>query len=201
MNDFTNFLKKIAEQCEKKSINPKSIKMKIYLTGFMGAGKSRLGKGVAQKLSVPFIDTDLIIENKKQKSVADIFATDGEAEFRRLESLMIKDIAASPYPFIVALGGGTLTNENNYQKAANSGVIIYIKSSAEEILKRVNRSDKRPLLKNKYYDEKLKFIKSLLTEREQQYLRANIIFERDGFPLEKLIHQLETIIKGYYAEH
>ena len=170
------------------------MKKHIYFTGFMGAGKSRLGRELAARISWPFLDSDLVIEEREQKSVAEIFKIYGEQFFRDKEHQLLAEISKLSEPTIVALGGGMLKNEDNLKLAMESGLVIYIKSSPESILQRVNYSDKRPLLSGKSDQEKLNIIRKMIDERKDIYEKAPVILERDGYTLDELLTKIEEII-------
>jgi len=176
------------------------MKNHIYFTGFMGAGKSRLGRELAVRISWPFIDTDKVIEEREHKTVSEIFKTEGESFFRDKERQILSEISKSEQPMIVALGGGMLKNPDNFKLASQSGLIIYIQSAPEAVLERVKHSDKRPLLHGKSNQEKLNLIREMLDERKEVYEKAHIIFNRDGYELEELLIKLEKIIIEHTKE-
>ena len=119
----------------------------IILTGFMGTGKTSVGKLVAKKLNRSFVDTDRIIEMKAQKSIPRIFSEDGEAKFRHLETILCKELEAED-KFIISTGGGMLLDINNRKIMGNSGIIICLSCSVDEIIRRLKKENtiKRPLL-------------------------------------------------------
>ncbi len=157
----------------------------IFLNGFMGAGKSKIGPLVAERLNCPFFDTDKIIEQGAGKKIIDIFNEDGEAAFRKIEHSVLLQLIKTNSRSVIALGGGALVNPENKKLADKSGSIVYIKSSPQEIFKRVKHTSKRPLLRVER-DENFEFnlvqkIEALLKERKSVYESAEIIIERDGF--------------------
>jgi shikimate kinase len=180
------------------------MKKHIFLNGFMGAGKSKIGPVLAGRLACPFYDSDRMIEQQAGKKVSDIFQQDGEAEFRKWESRVIERLAAEKVKSVIALGGGALLSEKNRAQARQSGIIIYVKSSPHKILERVKDSKKRPLLnipKDKNFEDNLlKMIKDLLTKRQEIYESADLIFERDDFEYQEAAeHLYQEIIK--YEKH
>ena len=182
------------------------MKKHIYLTGFMGAGKSRVGRTFARQWNWPFYDTDSIIEKESAKSVKEIFETDGEDLFRLLEKEVIKKLASETYPAIISLGGGALMDPENFNLIRETGLLIYIKSAPEFLFERVHHTDKRPLLKtdrDENFDKNLLTkIKNLLELREPVYQQADIVFERDGLKAEAIYRQLdESIRKKWDAEY
>lgn len=176
-------------------------KKHIFLTGFMGAGKSKIGKLLAEKLSYPFYDSDKLIEQDAGKSVKDIFEQNGESHFRELEVQEIKNLCARTEPSVIALGGGALNNLDNLKLVDTHGISIYIKSSPESIFERVKHSKKRPLLNieegENFKDQMLNKIKQLLDDREKIYQKADIVFIRDGLELENIVDVLSNKISAF----
>ena len=117
----------------------------IYLVGFMGTGKSAVGRELAKKQKSRFIDLDELIELKEQRSITDIFAREGEAYFRRLESRVLKEVAKEKN-FVVGCGGGIVLNKNNIKTMKDTGIVICLSAKPEVILKRVCGCTHRPLL-------------------------------------------------------
>lgn len=117
----------------------------IYLIGFMGAGKSTVGSMVASRLGRPFIDMDSAIESEAGFNASEIFASQGEDEFRRLESLALQRIAVGPGA-VVACGGGVVVRDENRVLLKASGCVVYLKVSAAQSLARIGDTATRPLL-------------------------------------------------------
>jgi shikimate kinase len=118
----------------------------VYLTGFMGAGKSVVGKELARLLRRPFVDLDLFIEREAGSSVASLFARRGEAAFRRLERRALLR-TAKRRGVVVALGGGTLLNPKNRAIVERTGLLVNLSCSRAELVRRLRpMRDKRPLL-------------------------------------------------------
>lgn len=115
----------------------------VVLTGFMGAGKSTVGREIARQLDVEFVDTDTELEQRSQRSIPEIFVTDGEAAFRALEAQTVLDVLAT-HGGVIALGGGSVTNAAIVDALAEHHV-VYLKITAEQGFSRVSGSD-RPLL-------------------------------------------------------
>ncbi len=146
----------------------------------MGAGKSKVGRLVAERLSIPFVDTDDLIEARTGRSIADIFSTDGEAEFRRSETDVIID-ALSGDRKVIALGGGAATRDENWEIIDRTGAFtVYLKASPNTILERVADHTHRPLLAGLTRDEMLAKITRMLAEREPQYERAQLVIPTDN---------------------
>jgi shikimate kinase len=122
------------------------MRLTVYLTGFMGAGKSVVGKELARLLRRPFVDLDLFIEREAGSSVASLFARRGEAAFRRLERRALLRTAKRS-GVIVALGGGTLLNPKNRAVVEKTGLLVNLSCSRAELIRRLRPvREKRPLL-------------------------------------------------------
>lgn len=143
----------------------------VILTGFMGTGKTSLGKLLATKLGRPFIDIDKKIEDAAQLSIPMIFERYGEAHFRELEKAAVKELSQRR-GLVIATGGGTVKDEENIRLLKSSGVMICLTAEPEEIFNRTARRGERPVLDGGG-DERLETIKRLLAERKQYYDRAD----------------------------
>lgn len=138
----------------------------IILTGFMGTGKSTLGRRLAARLGFRFVDTDLLIEERIGQTIADLFATQGEAAFRRLETDLAKELADQS-GLVIATGGGLVLNPLNVKILQQSGLILCLTATPEEILERISRQQHiRPLLQD---PAPLNKIRELLAQRDSCY--------------------------------
>ena len=147
--------------------------MKIFLIGFMGCGKTTVGKKLAGKLGFNFIDLDEHIERRHGKSVSEIFETEGEEKFRALESAGLKEIIAGDNT-VIATGGGTPCFNNNMELINNKGISVYLKMSVDSLANRLgNAKSIRPLIKGLSEEELKNYILNKLTEREAYYLQAH----------------------------
>ena len=147
------------------------MKDNIILTGFMGTGKTSLGKLLATKLGRPFVDIDKKIEAEQKLSIPKIFEQFGEEHFRALEKSAVKELSERR-GLVIATGGGTIKDEENLQLLKNSGVLICLTTEPEEIFNRTARRGERPVLDGGG-DERLATIKKLLAERKKFYDRAD----------------------------
>lgn len=166
---------------------------KIFLLGFMGVGKTTIGKRLAKKLSTKFIDTDQLIEAKFGCSVSEFFEKFGESTFRKEEHSVLKDIIAQRKQAVISVGGGLPCFHNNMELMNQNGITVYLQRPPKELFQRLQQGKhKRPLLADKTDSELLDFIQKSLTEREAYYNRAHIIASREQQEPKDLI---ELIIK------
>ncbi|SFR40245.1 shikimate kinase [Yoonia tamlensis] len=118
----------------------------VVLVGMMGCGKSAIGRNLAERLAVPFVDSDAAIEKAAQLTIAEIFARDGEAFFREREAEVLRRILSGP-PGIVSTGGGAFMAERNRASIAEMGVALWLDADLETLWERVRHKDTRPLLR------------------------------------------------------
>ena len=145
----------------------------IFLTGFMATGKSKIGPILARRLDRIFVDTDELIVEAAGKSIPRIFAEDGEAAFRRIERGCVAHAAGMPAA-VIALGGGALTQEGNWDTIRASGVCLCLQASAETIFTRLRRTEgERPLMAGLTDEDRMAKIRSMLAARAPFYDRAD----------------------------
>jgi shikimate kinase len=138
----------------------------IILTGFMGTGKSTIGRLLASRLGRPFIDMDAFIEVRERVSIAQIFSEKGERYFRSLESALCKELAAK-HSLVIATGGGTLTTDENLIAMQQSGIVICLDANETALWQRLaDQSDDRPMLSGK---DKFREIQKLYAMRKPAY--------------------------------
>ena len=116
----------------------------LIICGFMGSGKTTVGKALAEHLNMEFIDTDAEIVKRQGRSISDIFATDGEQYFRRLETELIKELSEKEN-LVISLGGGLAANRVNHPYLKAAGRVILLDCDIEETLKRILGDTSRPL--------------------------------------------------------
>ena len=161
---------------------PSSTSHNVILIGFMGTGKTSIGRRVAQSLGFEFVDTDVLIVESEGKPIKDIFSDEGEDYFRDLETQMIQD-CGDRWNQVLATGGGIVLREENQQLLADCGYVIWLKASAEAILERVSRNRERPLMQT---TDPLQTIKDLLQEREKLYAStADFTIDTNGLTLDE----------------
>jgi shikimate kinase len=147
---------------------------KIYLIGFMGSGKSTLGRSLARKLGWSFSDMDKMIVQQEGKTIPEIFADYGETRFREIESKMLRTFSCRTN-LVISTGGGAPCTGENMDFMLNTGLTVYLKMPPEQLKQRLSDSSgERPLLKGLTGDELLEYIETKLAEREKWYNRAEI---------------------------
>lgn len=167
--------------------------MNIILIGYMGSGKTTLGKKLASRLRLQFIDTDRIIEHEENCSIAEIFSKHGENHFRELEKRLVLQLKEKDN-LLISTGGGMPCFNNVMDDLNESGTTIYLKRTAKELVNRIlNSKKKRPLTEGKSENELIQFIENALKEREVFYEKAHIIADRNV----QNITSLELMVKTY----
>lgn len=169
--------------------------MRIFLIGFMGSGKTTLGKQLARKLGYRFIDQDDYIEETSGLTIAEYFSRNGEQAFRKYEHEALKNLLEFDN-VVISTGGGTPCFFNNIDIMNENGLAIYLRMKPEVLKSRLKHAQaERPLIKGKTEEELLEFIKFKLTEREPFYLKAKHVIESMDLKSDDL-HQLVS----YYME-
>ena len=163
----------------------------IVLTGFMGTGKTTIGKALAQMLHMKLVDVDEEIESAQGMTISDIFKTYGEQHFRDIETAMIKKLSQDQN-IIISTGGGAVLREENMAALKEKGTIFCLNASAETILERTGRSQDRPLLK---VENPKKKISELLCHRRPFYEKAGVMIETDGKSPLIIAEEIVEIVK------
>ena len=162
--------------------------------GFMGSGKSTIGKKLANKLNCTHIDLDTLIERNYNTSIYNIFIKSGENQFRKLESITLKSISTSN--IVISTGGGTPCFLDNIKWIKENGISIYLTLDEKSIYNRLKKSKKdRPLINSLNDNELKKFIKRSLTEREKFYNEANIRTKSLNLKIKDLIKLINDYSK------
>ncbi|MFD0963910.1 shikimate kinase [Pseudofulvibacter geojedonensis] len=172
--------------------------MIIVLLGYMGCGKSTIGKELAKTLSFSFVDLDNYIEKKEAMSVTNIFKSKGEIYFRKKEHEYLKELTSNSDKLILSLGGGTPCYANNMRVLDREGInSIYLSVSVKELSKRLfNEKEERPLIANIETEEELQsFIGIHLFERSSFYSQARTVIKTDGLTIKNIV---ENIIGSLY---
>lgn len=165
--------------------------MLIFLIGYMGCGKSTLGKGVARKLLMNFCDMDTLIEKQEMLSTAEIFNTKGEEYFRKLENETLNNFTISQN-LVIATGGGAPCYYDNIDIMNSKGVTIYLNIKPGILASRLKNSRaQRPLIASKSEDELLQFIESTLEQRKIFYEKAQYIVSGDNIKVDDIINKIK----------
>ncbi|MDP4267400.1 MAG: shikimate kinase [Bacteroidota bacterium] len=168
--------------------------MKIFLIGFMGSGKSTIGKRLAKLLDYSFVDMDLQIEKVMGKPVISIFSEDGEDFFRKTESEVLNDLIKGDN-IVIATGGGCPCHSDNMKLINQNGISIYFKMAPESLFQRlINARRERPLISSLSQDQLLVYIKNTLNEREEYYLKSNFIVKGESLRAETLLDLLNPVM-------
>jgi shikimate kinase len=177
----------------------KQVKTNIALIGFMGTGKSSVGRVLARRLGRQFIELDALIEKNAGKSIPEIFQHDGEIGFRELEIQTIKDIE-SEKNVVVACGGGVVLNKINIDRLKEGGVVVYLTAAPNVILQRTSRDPLvRPLLN---VADPVSRIKELLKFRKPLYERAaDITINTTRLNIDSVVREIIETLKGNESFH
>lgn len=166
----------------------------IILIGFMGSGKSTMGKLLANKLNCPFVDTDHYIEKKEGRSICEIFADDGEEYFRTAETEVVKELLSKKEKRVIALGGGTPLKEENRAIISNKDAyVIFLKVTASVAYERLKDDTQRPLLQVDNPKEK---IENLLAIRNPIYESvADYVLLEENKTLDDVFYELSEVVR------
>ena len=169
----------------------------IFLTGFMGVGKTQVGRILARELGRCFLDTDRMIEQCAGKTIAEIFADEGEAHFRQLERDCVLETCQRP-DAVVALGGGAITRADNIEAVRGAGILVCLKADVDTIFARVKRRSNRPLLAGLDPQAQRAKIETLLRERAPFYDQAHIeLYTTQAQTPEDTAGQLRALLENY----
>lgn len=158
--------------------------MRIYLIGYMGSGKSTLGRRLSKHLDLQFVDMDHYIEERNCKTVPQIFAEEGEAEFRKKERKALEELAEFTH-IVIATGGGAPCFFDNIDLMNKSGKTVYLNINPKILADRLLTSKtERPLIKGKSRDELVTFIDETLRKRNEFYLQAQYQITEPDIDLE-----------------
>lgn len=172
-----------------RSTHLNAAEVNLYLVGFMGTGKTTVGRAAALRLGFECIDSDHEIERKIGKSIPQIFADDGEPAFRRME----REFVMSGHPArrtVVACGGGLVVQPGLAEELSNRGVVVCLHASLATVLERAARHTNRPLLNVPNPEER---VRVLFAEREPIYRRAGTLVLTDSRPLREVVAHVVRI--------
>lgn len=166
----------------------------ILLVGPMGAGKSTIGRHLADLLDLPFVDVDSEIESRAGADIQWIFDMEGEQGFRDRESKVLKDLASHDQPQVIATGGGIVVREENRTILRNSGKVIYLSATAEQLFERTRRDKSRPLLQ---VEDRRAVIEQLIETRDPLYKQvADMVFPSGSTQPYKLAKKLAEALSA-----
>lgn len=163
---------------------------RIFLIGYMGAGKTTVGKELSKQLGLSFIDLDHYIEGRYHKTVGQLFAERGEEAFRDVERRMLREVAMFE-DVLVSTGGGAPCFFDNMEFMNEAGITVYLKVSVEELANRLEVcKTTRPVLKNRSGEALKAFIAESLEKREPFYTKASIVFGAEEMMTEKDVRKI-----------
>lgn len=164
----------------------------VVLVGMMGAGKSSIGRRLALRLGIPFVDADAEIEKAAGMTISDIFAIRGETEFRTGEARVILRLLESG-PQVLATGGGAFTNPDTRSAIGAKGISIWLKAEFDVLMKRIRRRHDRPLLKT---DDPGATLRKLIEERDPVYALADLTVQSREVMHEKIVDEIVGALAG-----
>ncbi len=169
---------------------------KVILVGYMGSGKSFIGKLLSEKTGLLFLDLDEIIESQENCSIKTIFETQGEIYFRKKEHFIFKELMLNKNSFILSLGGGTPCYANNHEMLSLEKVIsIYLNASIDTLYDRlILEKSKRPIIANKTQSELKEFIAKHLFERSYFYNQSKYKIDVNNKPVREIIFEIEKLL-------
>ncbi|HJN59753.1 MAG TPA: shikimate kinase [Alphaproteobacteria bacterium] len=168
----------------------------IVLVGLMGSGKSAIGRRLAARIGMDFVDADAEIEKAAGLSISDIFEVHGEQAFRDGERRVIARLLAGP-AHVLATGGGAFMVEETRAKINERAISVWLRADFDVLLRRVSRRDNRPLLK---VDNKEEVLRRLIEERYPIYEEADIIVQSQDGPHEKTVNEVIAALKRLTAD-
>jgi shikimate kinase len=164
----------------------------VVLVGMMGAGKSSIGRRVALRLAIPFVDADAEIEKAAQMTIPEIFAIRGEAEFRAGEARVIARLLDGG-PQVLATGGGSFMRAETRALIGAKGIAVWLKAEFEVLMKRIKRRHDRPLLKT---DDPAATVRKLIEERYPVYGLADLTVQSREVPHDKIVDEIVAALAG-----
>lgn len=163
----------------------------IILIGFMGSGKTTIGRALSQALDKTFIDMDQEVQKQENRTITEIFQTDGETYFRNLETEFLKSLKEMNNS-IISTGGGVIIKDENINILKDLGTVIFLHADVEQIINNVGHDKSRPLLQTDDYKET---IRELLESREGKYLSAaNIIIQTTGKSIVSIVNEIISLL-------
>jgi shikimate kinase len=166
----------------------------VYIIGFMGSGKTTVGKKLSGYLGWAYIDLDSLISSQEGKAISDIFSESGEKYFREIESQLLRNMPIED-DTVISVGGGAPCYNKNIEYMKARGLVVYLKKTPLQLLSRLSDdSGKRPLLKGLSENELLAYIREKLSEREIHYNLADIFITGMDIDIENLAGKIISVI-------
>ncbi|WP_048645184.1 shikimate kinase [Nitratireductor soli] len=169
----------------------------VVFVGLMGAGKTVIGRRVAEMLGLPFIDSDHEIEDVSRMTVADLFSAYGEAEFRALERRVIARLLKTG-PRVVSTGGGAFVNPATRRAVARRGVSVWLRADLPTLVERVGRKTTRPLLNN---NDPEAVLSRLMEERYPLYAQADMVVNSRNEPKDIIAGEVIAALQAHLERH
>jgi shikimate kinase len=166
----------------------------LILVGFMGAGKSSVGRLLARRLRRCFVETDDLITSREGRAIPEIFRAEGEAYFRRLEGEAL-DALADKAADVIATGGGFPCREDRMRRLRALGTVIWLRSDVRVALARAQRAGARPMLDGRSLEE----IEALYREREPYYQQAHLTVDTDGLGVDQVVRRTLSTLRRTHA--
>ena len=166
----------------------------IVLVGMMGSGKSSVGRRLAGRLGLPFVDADTEIETAAHMTIPEIFAQRGEAEFREGERRVIARVLTTRAPLVLATGGGAFMNAETRERVKELGIAVWLKAEPDVLMRRVRKRSNRPLLQTADPEATLR---RMLAEREPVYALADITILSSDEPHEVVVGETIAALSDY----
>lgn len=167
----------------------------IVLVGMMGAGKSSVGRKLAARLALPFVDADTEIEAAAGMSIPDIFETRGEAEFRAGEARVLARLLETG-PQVLATGGGAYINVDTRAAIRAKGVSVWLRADFDVLMKRIRRRADRPMLKT---EDPAATLRHLIEQRYPVYAEADIVVDSRDVLHEVIVDEILGALRGYFS--
>jgi len=168
----------------------------LVITGFMGTGKSVVGRLVAQRLRRPFVDIDALIEAREGRSIPEIFAQEGEAYFRRVEAAVVRELAAQR-GLVIATGGGALVPEENRRQMVQTSVVVCLWADEATLIERLRGQTDRPLLAHPDWETTLR---TLLARRRSAYQALPYHVDTTGKRVEEVAEEVIALYRKSLRE-
>jgi shikimate kinase len=164
----------------------------VILVGFMGAGKSTVGRVLARRLGRCFVETDDVITAREGRAISEIFRRDGEVRFRQLEGEILESLALKSGD-VIATGGGLPCRAGRMARLRELGTVIWLKGDLGIALERARRSGARPMLTGRAPEE----IEALYREREPHYREADLIVDTSGLTIDQVVARISSLLRRH----